>query len=77
MSWNHRVLAFEGPLDEVVFQIHEVYYYPDNTLRSYTESPAIVLSGSIKGIRWTLNQFKKALEKPVIWGGEKFPEIYE
>jgi hypothetical protein len=77
MSWNYRVLAFKDPMHEVVFQIHEVYYKEDGSLRAYGTNPAIMLSEDLKGLRWAANQVKKALSKPVIWGGERFPETYE
>ena len=71
MSWNHRILAHENN-GEVYFQLHEVYYKNEVT-DGYTANPITVGSETLKGIKWTLNKMQEAVEKPILWAGEKFP----
>jgi len=75
MSWNYRLLAFENE-DETYFQIHEVYYNDRGAPNGYTENPVPVYGESIKGVKWVIDEMKKALEKPTLWGGDKFPQEY-
>lgn len=75
MGWNYRILAHQH--DHVIdFQIHEVYYDKENNPISYTSNPVSVTGESIKSINWTLNKMKVSLMKPIIWAGDKFPNIY-
>lgn len=71
--WNHRVLAHKYN-DEVVFEIHEVYYDDNGVPNGYCSTR--VSGDSIKGIKWTLNRMKDCLKRPILWGGDKFPEEY-
>ena len=73
MSWNHRLLAF-AEKDELLFEVCEVYY-DDGKPTGYTENPRVW--GETKSeIRWTLRHMRKALRKPILWGGERFPEEF-
>lgn len=71
MSWNYRILAHENN-GEVYFQVHEVYYN-DGVPESYTLNTITVGSETIKGIKWSLNKMKEAVNKPILWAGAKFP----
>ena len=81
MGWNHRVLAkefiFENGEKEIYFDIHEVYYDADGKPDGYTKNPILVGGENIKDIKWTLNKMKECLKKPILWGNDKFPEVYE
>ena len=76
MSWNHRVLAFEHK-GSAYFQIHEVYYDENGVPNSYTEKAVSVSAEEFKDLEWTLNKMKECLKKDVLWGDERFPQIYE
>ena len=75
MSWNHRVIATEHN-GETWLAIHEVHY-SDGKPDGRSTNPIPVGSNTIKGLRWTLNRMKEALKKPVLWGGDRFPQEYE
>lgn len=74
MSWNHRVFANEHK-GEVYFTIHETYYNKKGIPNGYTESKTIGAE-DIKGLRWTLNKMKEALEKPIL-SINNFPKEYK
>ena len=75
MGWNHRILAHEQH-GEVYFQIHEVYYNEDGVPNGYTKNPIHVGGESLKAITWTLNKMKESRSKPILFAGDKFPQIY-
>jgi hypothetical protein len=52
--------------DHVSFGIHEVYYEEDGGINGYTEEPVGVYSNSLEGLRETLEQMLKGLDKPVL-----------
>lgn len=76
MAWNHRVLAKIYPSGDVEFDIHEVYYDERGEPNAYTENPISVGGDSIKSLRWQLNKMKECLKKPILYHGDRFPEIY-
>lgn len=76
MSWNYRVLALEHD-KEIYFQIREVYYDKEGIPNSYSTSPSYIESENISGMEWTLNAYKEALSKPILYSGEKFPNEYK
>lgn len=71
--WNHRLIATEHK-GETYYQIHEVYYDKDGVPNGYTSNPISVSGESIEDIRWVLDKMKECLNKPVIWGDNKFPQ---
>jgi hypothetical protein len=80
MTWNHRLLATEYESvgsKETYFQIHEVYYDEDGKPNGYTANPITIGGDSIDGLRWTVDRIKECLEKPILWGDDRFPEVYE
>lgn len=74
-TWNHRVMAREYN-SEVYLEIYEVYYTNDIP-DSYTLNPITLGSDDLKGLKWTVNRIKECLNKPILWYGDKFPNIYE
>ena len=75
--WNYRVLAFVSDVDdEVVFQICEVHYDVDGNKMGYTDGPTTLSSEGIKGLKWILARQREALNKPILYGGDKFPQEY-
>jgi hypothetical protein len=75
MSWNYRLLAKKNG-DNVYFQIHEVYY-TDKKPTSYTSNPITIGGENLEEVAWSLKKIKKALKKPILWEGEKFPKKYK
>jgi hypothetical protein len=65
MSWNHRVLAHKDE-DEMIFQIHEVYYDKDGNPESYTENSVSVSAESLDGIKWVLDKMRDCANKPIL-----------
>ena len=61
MKWNHRVMK-SG--DE--FVIREVYYKNDGTVEAWTAGPAIPSAETMEGLRWVVERYLEALDKPVI-----------
>lgn len=75
MGWNYRVLATEGE-EDVYLQIHEVYYKDDKPI-SYTKNPISIGGEEIQNIKWVLNKIEECLEKPILWGDDRFPAEYK
>ena len=73
MSWNHRVLASQYK-DGIYLRVHEVYYDKDLVPDSYTAEPVTIGSEDFTGVKWTINKMKECLKKPILWGGERFPQ---
>lgn len=76
-TWNYRILAHQHEGGEVWFGVHEVYYNEDGIPNATTENPATVSCDSINEMRKDLKLIKSAFTKPVLWGGERFPEEYK
>lgn len=71
MTWNYRV--FKKVLDEeIILEVHEVYYNTDGSPRSYSISPVSLFSvdgkeiDAINGLKWQLEKFQEALQKPFL-----------
>ncbi len=75
MSWNYRVLAFVQE-DETVLQICEVYYDDENKPNGYTDKNTIISLEGKEGLKWMLSKYREALKKPILYGGDKFPQEY-
>ena len=75
MTWNYRVLAHEIG-GELYFKLHEVYY-KDNIPKSYTSDSATFSSETSDGLGLMMNKMQEALQKPILWAGAKFPNIFE
>ena len=76
MSWNHRILVFPDG-DDVYMQMYEVYYDEKGKPNSYGANGAQFISYSIEGFSWLLEKYNEALNKPFLWGDERFPEEYK
>lgn len=73
-TWNYRILAIEI-LGDLSLQIHSVYY-TDGVPDGYGETPAYAAGDSIGMVTADLQMMTQALSKPILWGGDKFPEVY-
>ncbi len=74
--WNHRVLATEYN-GEVYFEVHEVYYDDEGKPNAATKEAVRIGSDDIEGIRWQINRIEECLQKPVLWGDDRFPQEYK
>lgn len=78
MPWNYRVLAFEDKKSkEVELRIAEVYYVDGACTKpnAYGDANPVSTEG-LEGLKWLLDRQKEALEKPILWGDERFPNEY-
>jgi hypothetical protein len=48
------------------FVIREVHYNEDGTIQGWTEGPAIPSAETVDGLKWVVDRYREALEKPVI-----------
>ena len=81
MSWNYRILAehFEGAAflpDETQFYIAEVFYDDQGEARGYSDNGAILVGSNLKDLKVGFRMMATALQKPILWAGDRFPEEY-
>lgn len=74
-TWNYRVLAFEYK-EETYLRIHEVYYDINGVPDGYSESPSQIGGEDIDDIKLNVALVSMALSKPILLGGDKFPQEY-
>jgi hypothetical protein len=76
MAWNYRVLAFKDKKSgEVELQISDVYYDYFGKPYVYGKFYAASTDG-IEGLKWILDRQREALDKPILWGDERFPQEF-
>lgn len=77
--WNYRVLAFTQKNGSISFEVHSTYYEePGSEPNGYSAPVSGIMGSTKKTLRWELNEMKKALERPILWGDEdKFPKKYK
>lgn len=73
--WNYRVLVDKQKNGDLYFYIAEVYYEDD--IPTMTTAAMNVDGESLKDLKSSMNCMKKALSKPILWGGDDFPKVYE
>ena len=81
MGWNHRVIVTEhknsdGSIEQY-FQIHEVYYDKNDVPDGVTKHAIKICGDEISDIEWQLKKISECLEKPYLWGDDRFPLEYE
>lgn len=88
MSWNYRVMAVPHPTkgwEQVYLTINDVYYKDDGSPDSYGDlmSPPVYQLGEIPGgdsieeISGILDRMKDATTKPILCGGDRWPQEYK
>lgn len=81
MTWNIRVIATEeamiGGPPEIDLSLHEVYYDKDGKPDGMTKNAIRVSGESLEALNWYIDKMKLALEKPILWGDERFPQEYK
>lgn len=70
--WNHRVLAFVKN-EEITFSIRKVHF--EKGIPVSYEPAGIDGHGQAECIR-KVDEMLLAMNKPTLWGGERFPEEY-
>lgn len=74
-TWNCRVLAIEHNGD-IYLRIHEVYYNKQGVADGYTAAPASIGGETIEEVKEYVLKINTAIEKPILWAGDKFPQEY-
>jgi hypothetical protein len=84
--WNYRLMIREYPFRhdvETCIEMHEVYYDEDGKPNGYTKDPvafSLIIDHTDnleEDMLQLKNNYCKALEKPILWYGDKFPQEYE
>jgi hypothetical protein len=75
-TWNHRVIVTPDG-DGVWMAIHEVYYNEKGNPSGYTKNAISIGGNNPKEIKWVLRHMKECLDKPWLWGGDRFPQEYK
>jgi hypothetical protein len=68
--WNYRVIhrkvsAVNG-YDEDTYSIHEVYYNDNGDIYAFSQEPVQAWSDTVVGLKWVLEKFQEAYNKPVL-----------
>lgn len=77
MSWNYRLMATPDGNEGMWFEIHEVYYDEEGKPKNYTTIPAEISGNNIDDIMFSLNAMKEAVNRPILWMEENFPEEFD
>lgn len=77
MTKDYRILAEDNGDDGMLFEIYEVYYDEDGNAAMHDEYPACVFGDDIDEILFCLNGMKDAINRPILWLGDKFPEQFD
>lgn len=75
MTYNYRLMAHQNE-SNITFRIHEVYYNEFGVPTLYDQGKLIIDGETINDVNFTLEDIKKALEHPILWAGDRFPEHY-
>ena len=80
-KWNYRVMVKEFPNGILECNIYEVYYDDDGvpngcTMNAVTPGGFDMKLGGFDDLISTLDWMKLATEKPILWYGDKFPQVY-
>ena len=75
-KFNYRVLAVEED-DEILLQIHRVYYDENDIPIMYSEKPITIVEYSTKDLKKEIKRIKTSLSQPILYYGSRFPEIYK
>lgn len=75
--WNYRIMAKLQSNGQYELNIHEVHYNKEGIPDSYTARPVGPRGDKVSDIRFVLNKMIHALDKPILYDGNKFPEIFK
>jgi hypothetical protein len=69
-GWNYRVVEKEYFVNNEIsldYTIHEVYYYPDGSIRGYSNNPITPLGADNPDeLKFDLTHMLEAFDKPVL-----------
>lgn len=74
MKKEFRILAHEHE-GKTKLQVHEVLYAGDSPV-AYETEPFFISGGSILDLLHLINEISECYEKPILWGGKKFPAVH-
>jgi len=76
IHWDYRVMAVNDS-DDICFELHKMYYDENGAEKMYNATPATPPNNdSIPEVASYVSILKTASQRPVIWRGERFPEVY-
>ena len=66
-NWNYRVIQKRvQSAEDIVYQIHEVYYSENGGIDGWTESPVMPLGESEYELREDIRHFLEAFRRPIL-----------
>ena len=65
MSWDYRVFK-KKISNDFVYEVHEVYYNLDGTIRSWTENPINPAGGTSEELKKDFYRQLDAFDKPIL-----------
>ena len=76
--WNYRILAHEHN-GEITLQVHKVHYDETGEPEFYSEISAKIMGDTVQELREvaTLIILDLGRRRPILWAGDRWPEIYE
>ena len=84
-TFNYRLMATEykiGDNNHIYISIFEVFYDEHGIPNAYTKNPISLgveddFENPLTSLNWCLDKMKECLEKPILYYGDKFPQIYK
>lgn len=73
--WDFRVMATRDSGD-ISFEVHKMYYDDKGKEQMYNQDAAHFKSSNVSDVATFMNMLKAASKKPILWKGERFPEVY-
>ena len=66
MSWNHRVMRTTQADGTFAYQIHEVYYHDDGSIKAWTVNPTTPFGETIKELHGDVMRFERACTRHIL-----------
>lgn len=73
--FNYRVLYHNDEFEDYV-SVHNVYYSGDTPV-AYGDIPVPPVGSDLKELQSFIRFTEEALQKPILYAGERFPEEYK
>ena len=77
MSWNYRIVARKYGDDEYYYDIHEVYYDNDGSIKMWTRDGVGIGGYSVEELRSAYKMYGVAFNKPLLYWHEDEEELNE